>query len=163
MKLVVDASVAVKWLVPEEGTKDAERVLASDASLHVPDLVFAEAASALRKRVNRKQLTEAEADMVLRALNAMPLNVHGTRGLAPAALAVSCAIPVTPYDAIYLALAEALDCHMVTADRRLLKALAPAPPKVANKIMGYHPMRRRVIESSGTGLAVRARWMGDLP
>jgi predicted nucleic acid-binding protein len=139
MKLVVDASVAVKWLVPEEGTEDAERVLASDASLHVPDLVFAEAASALWKRVNRKQLTEAKADMVLRALNAMPLNVHGTRGLAPAALAVSCAIPVTPYDAIYLALAEALDCHMVTADRRLLRAL------------------------SGTRLAVRARWMGDLP
>jgi predicted nucleic acid-binding protein len=123
MKLVVDASVAVKWLVPEDGTEDAVRVLASGASLLVPDLLFIEAASALWKRVRRGQMTEATADTVLRGLDAMPLAVHGTRGLVATALALSCSLSVTPYDAVYLALAESQDCTVITADSRLVRAL----------------------------------------
>jgi len=123
MRLVVDASVAVKWLVPEDGTDEAVRVLTGGATLVVPDLLFMEVASALWKRVRRRQMTEPAADTILRSLDAMPLTVHGTRDLVSAAFALSCSLSVTPYDAVYLALAEWQDCALVTADSRLARAL----------------------------------------
>ena len=47
MRLVVDASVAVKWLVEEEGSASAERLLKGDHNLHAPRLMVSEIANAL--------------------------------------------------------------------------------------------------------------------
>jgi len=65
MTWVVDASVAVKWVVPEALSEHAERVLATDEELLAPDLLLVEAANALWKKTERGELASAEARRAL--------------------------------------------------------------------------------------------------
>ena len=57
--LVIDASVAIKWVIEEDGTKEA--LALRRQALAAPDLLVAECANILRKKVRRKELSEPEA------------------------------------------------------------------------------------------------------
>lgn len=68
MRIVVDASVAVKWFVLEANSEHARRLLDSDATLVAPDLIVAEIATAMWKRqrvgdISPEQATEAVATL----------------------------------------------------------------------------------------------------
>lgn len=65
MSVVVDASVVLKWFVPEAGSDAASRLLASEDRLEAPDLLFAEIANAIWKKVLRGQLTRAESQLLV--------------------------------------------------------------------------------------------------
>ena len=58
---VVDASVAVKWLVPEAGSLTAQALLAGLEKLAAPALIRVEVAAAVTRKVRLNELTEAEA------------------------------------------------------------------------------------------------------
>jgi predicted nucleic acid-binding protein len=58
-ELVIDASVAVKWVIEEEGTKEA--LALRGRALAAPDLLIAECANILWKKVRRNELSEGEA------------------------------------------------------------------------------------------------------
>lgn len=125
---MVDASVAAKWFVPEALSDEAARLLEEDDhELACPDLLLPEVGSILWKKVLRKEITAAEAGAILRALGRVPLAVFPSHSLVEGALDLALAARRSVYDCLYLALALALDCKLVTADRRFASALAARP------------------------------------
>ncbi len=120
--LVVDASVAIKWLVREEGSDDALRLL--DAKLVAPDLLYAEAANILWKMVRRGQVSADEGDLAAHALLQVEIQIVPARLLFASALRLSVQLDHPAYDCVYLATADALAATFVTADAKLLRKLA---------------------------------------
>jgi predicted nucleic acid-binding protein len=122
-KVVVDTSVAVKWFVPEVHTEAATRLLATEFVLFAPDLIGPELANTLWKKVRRGELTQGEAEEILAAFENLPIEVTPSRVLLAAALQVAIALDRSVYDCLYLALAVAQDCALLTADRRFHSAV----------------------------------------
>jgi predicted nucleic acid-binding protein len=120
---VLDASVAVRWLVPEIGTAEALQLLGSDRSWLAPRLLLVEVGSALRRKVVGAELTQADGMDAVAALNASIDN--GLIRLAKDELLVAHALTLALRvghklpDCIYLALAEHEGAELATADRRL--------------------------------------------
>ena len=125
--VVVDCAIAIKWFVPEELSAEAEGLLDGTRDLLAPDLLFAELGNVLWKKVSRQELTTAEARAVLSGISRVPLAVTPSRDLTEAALEIALAHGRTVYDAIYVALAVAHDCTLVTSDERLVRAFGVGP------------------------------------
>lgn len=125
-RFVVDASVAVKWYLPEIHDVHARRLLVG-GGLFAPDLIFSEVANILWKRVRAGQVLEAEAQAVAQALCALPLSIVPSLPLTLSALAIACGTQSTVYDSLYLALAVRERAVMVTADEKLVNALRDTP------------------------------------
>jgi len=114
---VIDASVAIKWVIDETGTTEAlslrrHRLLA-------PDLLIAECANILWKKVRRKELSEDEALLAARLLARADIEFAPMRGLLEPATRLAVMLDHPAYDCAYLALAEARGCDFVTADAAL--------------------------------------------
>lgn len=122
-RIVVDASVVVKWLLPEIHSEAAKRLLADELQLWAPDLVWAEVGNVLWKRCRRGELPADVVTALLRDFRRFPLSVHPSESLLQAAWEVAHALDRSFYDSLYLALAAALDCPLVTADLKLWNAL----------------------------------------
>ena len=125
---VIDASVAIKWVVDESGTEQA--LLLRRHRLVAPDLLVPECANILWKKVRRGELSDAEAILAARLLQRAEIELEPTRGLLESAMKLAIALDHPAYDCIYLALAEALSCAMVTADERLYRRALAIEPKV---------------------------------
>ena len=126
-RFVVDASVAVKWYLPEIHDASARRLLAGRHDLLAPDLLFPEVGNILWKRVRAAQMTEAEAQTVLGSLGSLNLTVSPSWPLVLSALAIACPTQRSVYDSLYLALAVREQAVMVTADEKLYNALQSTP------------------------------------
>ena len=125
--LVVDASVAIKWLLPELHSNSARRVLAEDATLFAPDLLWAELGNVLWKRVRSGEIAAEDARDLLRDFRRFPVSTTPALVLIGAALEIATQLDRTVYDSLYLALAIGKRCRLVTADRRLYNALKRGP------------------------------------
>jgi predicted nucleic acid-binding protein len=132
MIYVIDASVAVKWVVPEALSDRADRLLAGDAELIAPDLLFVEAANALRKKVARGEMTGEEASLALDCLFESPLDLRPTKDLLRRALALACRFDHPAYDCVYAALAEREGAALVTDDDRMKKVAKRMRAKVVS-------------------------------
>lgn len=119
---VIDASIAVKWVVEEDGTPQA-LALRGRAKLIAPELLVAECANILWKKVQRDELSEDEALFAARLLQGADIELLPTRSLLEAAARIAIALDHPAYDCLYLALAAANDCRFVTADERFLRKL----------------------------------------
>lgn len=117
--LVVDASVAVKWLVREEGTEQARELLTIPDPLIAPDWLFVEAASTFWKKVKRSELLWIHAERHLDDLPQFFDQVHTAADLVGAAFKWSLRLRHSVYDCVYLALAEREQAGLVTADHTL--------------------------------------------
>ena len=119
--LVVDASVAVEYLVGLRFTAQAQLlirgVLDRDIELWAPDLLYPESASAIRKLLRLRAIGPAEADRAVSDLLRLPITGAATKNLLSRVWALRDAL--TPYDACYVALADMLGAPLVTADQRL--------------------------------------------
>lgn len=120
---VADASVAVKWYVPEIHSEQALRILEAGNVIHVPDLLYAECGNILWTKVRHGEISAPEARRVTRALLAAPLETHASTVLLDGALEIALRADRTVYDGLYVALAVALGSPLVTADGRLFRAL----------------------------------------
>jgi len=120
---VVDASVAVKWVVEEEYITNATLLLDYD-TLYAPAHWRAEAVNVLWAKVFRGDLTAADAEERMAVLNRAPIVETGIAELVPRAFAISVAHAVTIYDSLYVALAAQRDILLVTADERLVRQLS---------------------------------------
>ncbi|HEY2048419.1 MAG TPA: type II toxin-antitoxin system VapC family toxin [Caulobacteraceae bacterium] len=117
--MVIDASVAIKWVVTEEGTEQAVSLL-SAGPLSAPDLLVAECANILWKKVARSELTPEEALLAARILERAEIELHPMRSLLEPAARLAIDLDHPAYDCVYLALAIANGWQFVTADMRLL-------------------------------------------
>lgn len=124
-KFVIDASIAVKWVVDESGTPEALE-LRKGTKLIAPDLLIAECANILWKKVQRDELVREEALLAARLLERADIELMPTRSLLEAAARIAIDLNHPAYDCLYLALAAANDCRFVTADERFLRSLRSA-------------------------------------
>ena len=121
--LVIDASVALKWVVEEPGTPEA-LALRQKAKLVAPELLLVECANILWKKVRRGELSQEEAWLAARLLQAAEVELLPTRALLEAATRLAVELDHPAYDCLYLAMAVERDCPFVTADDRFLRKLA---------------------------------------
>ena len=126
-RFVVDASVALKWFLPEIHDAHARRLLGGGHTLIVPDLLFPEVGNILWKRVRSGDIDEGEADTILQTLGGLPLVVYPSWPLVTVALTIGCQAGRTVYDSLYLALAIQEKAPMVTADEKFYNALQASP------------------------------------
>jgi predicted nucleic acid-binding protein len=124
---VVDASVGVKWFIPEVYDADARRLQNPAHQLHTPTLFDVEVGNILWKKVRRGELTRPSADLILAQLPLLPLTRHPEAPLLTVAFDLADRTQRTVYDCLYLALAVQLGGRMATADLRLCNALAGTP------------------------------------
>ncbi len=124
MSYVVDASVAMKWLVPEPLSDQAARLLDHPAGLSAPDMLVVEAANVLWRKAARREISGGEADRALALLEGSGLDFHPVRPLAARALELARALAHPVYDCVYLALAERQRVPLVTADRRFIATIS---------------------------------------
>ena len=120
--LVIDASIAVKWVVEEDGTPEA-LTLRRRARLTAPDLLAAECADILWKKVRRGELSSGEALLAARLLQAAGIEFLPTHSLLEEAARIAIELDHPAYDCLYVALAAARDCRFVTADMRFVRKL----------------------------------------
>jgi len=132
---VVDASVVLKWFLPEPDSASAdfllEEFLNEGAELIAPDLILLETANALWKRVKlRHELSPEEASLIYRDRLTLPLSLSVTGELADRAFQLAIKLICSVYDAVYCALAVERGCQFVTADQTFANKVGAALPFV---------------------------------
>lgn len=135
--MVIDASVAIKWVVPEVGSEAASDLLGRE--LCAPSLWLAEAANALVKKTRRGEITQDEARLRARDLADAPIEPIELPILLPSAMRMAGELGHSIYDCFYLAAALLRNTTLVTADRRFAAKVAGHP------YLGVH------VESLGEG------------
>ncbi len=125
--LVVDASVGVKWVLREDFTEAARRLLQPEHQLIAPELIWPEVGNVFWKRQRRGDIDEQQAAELLRSFGQVPIQIASMPSLIARSLTIALETGRTIYDCTYLALAEASNCQLVTADRRFYNALQGTP------------------------------------
>jgi predicted nucleic acid-binding protein len=123
---LLDTSVAVKWFVTEEDSERAADLqqahLRDDLQLHAPDILLMEMANALRYsgRLSEERILED-----LETFSALGVEIVSfSIDLLNSAVSLSLEHDLAVYDAYFLALAQALEMPLITADRRMLSRLS---------------------------------------
>jgi predicted nucleic acid-binding protein len=123
---VIDASVAVKWYIPEPFSEQAvyylELLKAGQAKLLAPELIVAEMGNVLWKKEVSGELARGEVQLIGETLaNSFPAELTGNQLLLPAALELALDLKLSLYDCLYLALAIVKKAQLVTADKKLAR------------------------------------------
>lgn len=124
--IVVDSAAVVDTLTGWKGCEQLRNCLAGQ-ELHAPALLDFEFVSALRGLTLGGRLTAARANDALTDFEALPIH-RWEAGDALRRRAYSLRENLTAYDAAYVALAEALECELVTRDARLARSSGHAVP-----------------------------------
>jgi len=127
-KVCIDASLALKWVLPEIYTDKAQELLRNwitkGYALIAPTLFIFEVTSALRNKVYRQIITQEEGFSALNQIRHGRIEFIFSQNLVERAWAISEDLELpTAYDAFYLALAKEEDCEFWTADKNLVKIL----------------------------------------
>ena len=120
---VIDASVVVKWFVPEIHSEAARRLLTPPHEYLAPDLLFVETANTIWKKVRRGELEPEDGTRLVADIGRVAVDTVSCRALAQDAYALAQATDCTVYDALYVVLAIRLNTRLITADGRLEAAL----------------------------------------
>ena len=121
--VVIDASVAVKWFLPEVHAAAARRVLRGRRTLLAPDLIWAEVGNVMWKKRRIGEVTADEARTVLKTFRQFPLETCTTKVLLEPAWELGERLGITVYDSLYLVLAMHRRCQLITADAHLRHAV----------------------------------------
>lgn len=120
--IVVDASIAAAWLLPEEDSEAAETLIAGLSQRSpVPSLFWHELRNILVMAERRGRIVAGEAAAAMGRLRRLPLDDAGA-GSDGAVLALASAHRLTAYDAAYLALAQERGLPLATLDLKLAGA-----------------------------------------
>ena len=129
--VVVDASVAAKWVLPAEGetlTEEAagwlRRYAQGEVLFLVPDLFWAETANLLWKALQHGRCSKEFAERAQASLVGRGLRTIASVSLLNLAFRIATDHQRTVYDSLYVALAVRANGQLITADERLANALA---------------------------------------
>jgi predicted nucleic acid-binding protein len=126
--LVVDASVALKWFLPDE--PNAERAIGlirAGTVLIAPDIIIAEVCNGAWRSARLGRLSRAQADEIAIVVPRFFETLVSAAELAPRAVALAGELDHPVYDCLYLALAETARTRVITADLRFLERLRTTP------------------------------------
>lgn len=129
-QVVVDSSVAIKWLLPQSDSPQALKILEqhqnSQLKLLAPDLIYAEVGNIIWKISRFGSLSHAEGLQALELFQEINLAITPSEILLEAAYQFAVAHQRTVYDSLYVVLSQAHQCPLVTADEKLVNALSTA-------------------------------------
>ncbi len=127
--LVLDCSVAAKWILHEPDREPAlrlfDRHVSGQVLLIAPDLLLAEFASLLAKRHRRKELSREQAGHAFHLMARSSPKLFHTRPLIPHAMDLALRHQMSLWDCVYIALAIEQNCAFITADQRLFRTGRP--------------------------------------
>jgi len=123
MAIVVDASIAAAWFLPDERNDAADQLMADlrSAPGRVPSLFWFETRNLFLTAERRGRLAAGEAGLSMAQLRGLPLQDEGAGG-DRLVLALAARHAISAYDASYLALAVQLALPLATTDKRLAAA-----------------------------------------
>ena len=135
-KLVVDASIIVKWFVEEESSEASQiirdKYIKGEIDIIAPQLILFETLNALRYK---ELFTEPEIKEISEALDAYSLNLYSLRGeYAEKTVEVAFTNNVTIYDSSYISLALLENTRLYTADQKLIESLGEDHQKIVKNI-----------------------------
>ena len=133
--IVLDASVAVLWAVPNSSSQLAaaalrwlDRYVNREVEFIVPDLFWAEIGNALCKGAQQKRWRREDAEDGVRDLTDYNFDTVPSLLLIGEALPIALKSGISLYDCLYVSLARQAKCDLITADERLANALAARFP-----------------------------------
>ncbi|MDR3535261.1 MAG: type II toxin-antitoxin system VapC family toxin [Acetobacteraceae bacterium] len=127
---MVDASIAIKWVVAEAGAEQAWRLRERHRFL-APDLLAVECTNILWKKVRLGELTAEEASLACGILAGAGIELCPMRPLMRPALRLALALDHSAYDCAYLVLALQAGVPFATADGRLVRKVAGCSSEVS--------------------------------
>jgi predicted nucleic acid-binding protein len=142
-RLVIDASVALKWMTPEDDSERAILVLDLGRELHAPAFIFMELANALWIQVRAGKADAAGASAALDDVRTGPLRIWQGEEPLPDTIALATTLDHAVYDCAYLALALQVDATYVTADRRFWRK-TQGDPQLAGRVLLLRDLTDRV-------------------
>jgi predicted nucleic acid-binding protein len=134
MNLVVDASVAAKWLLLEEGSAKAEAFLEECKEGRytplAPEILGSEVAAVLWKRAMRGHLRIDQAKFLYQRFERIRPVLIPLTNLVSLALELALRYRHSVYDGLYVALAHQMNCGLLTADEDLHRTFGPDFPRI---------------------------------
>jgi predicted nucleic acid-binding protein len=132
MGYVLDSNVALKWVLTEPDSPQAQRLRGGFQKqiyeLMAPDVFPVEVAHALAKAERRNLIVPPQRMAFLMDVLSTPPRLIPCLPLLPRAFAIASQARIGVYDCLYVALAEREGCKLVTADDPLVRVLQPSPP-----------------------------------
>jgi predicted nucleic acid-binding protein len=126
MSFVLDSSVALAWLLPDEQGSPADELAnrLEEGAVCAPALWPLEVGNALITAQRRKRLTERETELLLRTVQTLPVDLDTKSAGDSFAAVTACArkLGLTTYEAAYLELAQRRGLPLATLDQRLADA-----------------------------------------
>lgn len=126
MKLVIDASIGIKQILPESDSAKALQIQSDFRrgihELLAPDLYFVEVSNVLTMAARRGKISAADLPYAFGDMIRYKPVIHNTTTCLYAAFNIASKLQVSVYDAIYLALSRQENCPLLTADHKLINA-----------------------------------------
>lgn len=122
MSVIVDASVAAKWVLPELDAARAAALKSEPGGLIAPSLIVAEIGSAIWKMARKDELSPEDALRAFRTASGLVTRLVPLEELGQRAIEIAILLDHPIYDCFYLALAERERLPIVSADAKLLAA-----------------------------------------
>jgi predicted nucleic acid-binding protein len=119
MPVVVDANIAIKWIVSEDLEAEARALLVHEEQFEAPDFFLAEIANVVWLKRRRGEIGPYEAEAGLRFIRRQIATLHSSDSLYERAFSLALRLDHPAYDCFYLACAEASGSALITVDRPL--------------------------------------------
>jgi len=124
--VIVDASVALKWVLTEPDSELAARLI-ERGDLVAPAVFHIELGYTLTKLARKRMVAPADALSAWRDLRRAEILIYDDEALLEPAVELSLALNASFYDCVYLALAVETADQVVSADARFVRAVRAAP------------------------------------
>lgn len=131
--MIVDASVALKWVLTESDSERASRIVRR-GDLAAPAMLHVELGYTLTKLARQRLLNQADAVNAWRSLRQTDMLIYDDEALLEPAVELSLALNASFYGCVYLALAVETADQVVTADEHFVRA-ARATPEFAGRVL----------------------------
>lgn len=121
---VIDASVAAKWFFRERGSGQAEILIDELIHFFAPEYFLIELDSIISKKVRRGEISIKKAQLINKKIRKLPFSLLSYKQIGKLSFDLSTSLPITLYDAMYLAVSVEKDGVLYTADRRFVNSLS---------------------------------------